>query len=518
MVVPQVLTGVKLVVGYLDKMYIDQGKNIQISIKEIHKEIENFNQEVFKNIEHKIIELKEGKVINPNVNSNISEYLNINEIAQETENLVSKLSNTSERIKKESTDSEELLSYFKAIKKYFELFQKDTFEQTQYESPIRKKIVTRLLGLTNLPQEQAEAVQIIHNFKNTLCKHYIEIKIKYVDLDHNLSKHWTSRKLKRLFYKFQKNPLGMTALLISSTTVVVGTSIYIFSNYSNIQFYIQYRNLPKKEFFYSRSGTWDDINKAIVENKELANLKLNPSPFDPRTAVPRLIKGELDFVQSTTAPSPEQYKEAKDIDVKLKAVPVGYYLIAIAVNQEVRISSITVPELGKIYTGEINNWKQLGGQDLKITPYKLSDKHPNSVFFRNFVLRNKEFSKRVVTVNTNTEALQKLKQKDLGGIYFGSASEIVDQCLINTLSVSYTKEDEPVSSYQEADTYNSKCARKTRKQSLDGLRKQYPLTRQIFVIYRENEKGNGIGNFYTSWLLSKKGQKLIKDANFIPIQ
>ncbi|MCC5620210.1 hypothetical protein [Nostoc sp. CHAB 5715] len=128
----------------------------------------------------------------------------------------------------------------------------------------------------------------------------------------------------------------------------------------------------------------------------------------------------------------------------------------------------------------------------------------------------KDFSEQVVTLETNTQALQKLK-KGANGIYFGSASEIVDQCLINTLSVSYAKTDKAISSYQEDGTYDSKCSRKTRKQSVDGLRENYLLINQIYVIYRDDEK-NSIGDYYSSWLLSEKGQKLIKNANFIPIK
>ncbi|MFN6481483.1 MULTISPECIES: PstS family phosphate ABC transporter substrate-binding protein [unclassified Nostoc] len=525
----QVLTAAKFVMNYIDKIYLNEDNILQLDIKQIHKEIENFHQEVLNLIQQKCIEIKDikqGKSVNNNSNSNsdIYQYLSIDDFANETENLVSKLTEKSERIKKEATDSEEFLSYFKAIAKYFELFKEDTFKKSQHDQPVRRTISTILFSLNKqglTEQEQAEAIQtisVLNSFKNTVQKHYIDIKIKYIDLDKDLSKHWTSRTLKKLFYKINKNPLKMTALLVGSTTLLIGTTIFSIKNYSNMELYIKYMNLPKREFSYSQVGTWDDINKEIVASKELAKLKLNSATYDPRTAVNRLIKGEIDFVQSISSPSSDQSKEAKEIEVKLKTVSVGYYLIAIAVNQELNLQSITFPELKKIYTGEITNWKQLGGQDLKITPYKLGDKHPNTMFFKDSVLSGRDFSEGVVTVDTNTEALQQLKQKDPGGIYFGSASEIVDQCLINTLSVSYTKQEKPISVYQEDGTYNNQCSRKTRKQSLDGIRDNYAFKRQIFVIFREDDKNNSIGDFYTSWLLSEKGQKVIKKANFIPIK
>ncbi|BDI20168.1 hypothetical protein ANSO36C_59700 [Nostoc cf. commune SO-36] len=525
----QVLTAAIVVMGYLNQMYINESNILQLHIKEIHKEIDIFNQEILNLIQQKSTEIKDirqGKSINKshNFNLDVYQYLNIDDFAQETENLVLKLTENSRKIKKQSTDSEELLSYLKAIEKYFQLFKEEAFKKSQNNQPVRKTMLTILFSLNKqglTEQEQSEAIQtinVLNSFKNTVQKHYIDIKIKYIDLDNDLSKHWTSRTSKKIFYKIKKNPLQMTALLLGATTVLTGSTIFTIKNYSNMELYIKYINLPKKEFLYSPVGTWDDINKEIISSKELAQLKLNPATYDPRTAVSRLIRGEIDFVQSISPPTSEQNKEAREIGIKLKAVSVGYYLIAIAVNQELKLQTITFPELKKIYKGEINNWKELGGQDLEITPYKLRDKHPNTIFFKDSVLSGRDFSEGVVTVDTNTEALKRLKQKDLGGIYFGSASEIVDQCLINTLSLSYTKQEKPVSSYQQNGTYNHECSRNTRKQSIDGIRNNYAFKRQIFVIYREDEKNNSIGDFYTSWLLSEKGQKLIKNANFIPIK
>lgn len=47
---------------------------------------------------------------------------------------------------------------------------------------------------------------------------------------------------------------------------------------------------------------------------------------------------------------------------------IGLDGIAIIVNPENGVSELTVEQIGRIYTGEITNWKELGGADLPIVP------------------------------------------------------------------------------------------------------------------------------------------------------
>ena len=83
----------------------------------------------------------------------------------------------------------------------------------------------------------------------------------------------------------------------------------------------------------------------------------------------RLINGEVDLIFSVPI-SEEQQKMADEAGVTLFMEPVAREGFVFVVNEDNPVDSLTSEQLRKIYSGEITNWSQVGGNDEPILPYQ----------------------------------------------------------------------------------------------------------------------------------------------------
>lgn len=89
-------------------------------------------------------------------------------------------------------------------------------------------------------------------------------------------------------------------------------------------------------------------------------------------AYERLIAGETDVI-FCAAPSQDQLDAAAAAGVELHMTPIGREAFVFFVNSDNPVTGLTVEQIQGIYTGEITNWKELGGRFQKIRPYQRAE-------------------------------------------------------------------------------------------------------------------------------------------------
>ena len=89
-------------------------------------------------------------------------------------------------------------------------------------------------------------------------------------------------------------------------------------------------------------------------------------------AYQRLIEGKTDII-FCAAPSKDQLAKAEAAGVELHMTPIGKEAFVFFVNSRNPVKGLTVEEIQGIYTGQITNWKELGGRFQKIRPYQRAE-------------------------------------------------------------------------------------------------------------------------------------------------
>ena len=281
--------------------------------------------------------------------------------------------------------------------------------------------------------------------------------------------------------------------------------------------------IPSGSFNYGGSTTWapvrGEVDPAIQTTWPQFHLTYtNPTSGVPGsgTGIKMLLNNQLAFAQSSRSLKDAEYQQARQQGFTLKQIPVAIDAIAFAVNPKLNIPGLTVAQLKDIYTGKLTNWNQVGGPNLPIVPYSRHPEDSGTVaFFMENGLEGQKFGANVQLIPTTTQALRQVSE-NLGGIYYASATEIIPQCKVKPLPLG-RKADELVPPYKEPSILPSQCPRSRNQLNATAFQSdKYPITRQLFVIIKQNNQPDQqAGEAYANLLLTSQGQDLIAKAGFI---
>ncbi|MFN6534960.1 MAG: substrate-binding domain-containing protein [Nostoc sp. EkiNYC01] len=283
---------------------------------------------------------------------------------------------------------------------------------------------------------------------------------------------------------------------------------------------------PSGTFLYGGSTSWEPIRE-LVDKKIPAkwpqfNLIYHTHPtfkLGSGTGIKMLLEGQISFAESSRYIRDYEFLRAANLGIKLKQVPVAIDAIAIAVHPSLNIPGLSIEQLKGIYIGEITNWQEVGGPNLKITPYSRPDDSGTTEFFKENILVNDNFGANVKFISTTNHALKKVgKNLNDGAIYYASASEVINQCIVKTLPI-IRELGKVIAVDKNGNIPGIKCPWENHKINIDVLKNDdYTITRYLFVIVKQNgQEEEKAGEFFANYLLSNEGQNIIEKAGFLRI-
>ncbi len=209
-----------------------------------------------------------------------------------------------------------------------------------------------------------------------------------------------------------------------------------------------------------------------------------------------LLEGTTEIAQTSRKIKFEEEIKLKKRNINIKEVIIAYDALAIIVHPSNPINKLTREELEAIFRGKVKNWKELGGEDLRIIPYARETSSGTYEFFKESVLQYKNYMNGIMSMPATGSVIQSIAQTK-GSIGYVGLAYINKE--VKALSVSYNK----------GETY-------THPSMNTGEGELYPITRPLYFYYDTAEES--VCSPFINYILSAEGQAIVKEIGFVQIK
>jgi len=199
-----------------------------------------------------------------------------------------------------------------------------------------------------------------------------------------------------------------------------------------------------------------------------------------------LINNEIDILFSS-GPSENQKKAMNESGAEYVFVPLLKEPLAIILNRANPVSNISVEAIRDLYFGDIENWKSLGGNDLKVKTYQLTDGNGSQTCFSHLVKGNK---------------------LDDSHIEVETMPGIIDDAADYEGAICYAFWSYYTKMYAHA---NTKMVRVNGCKVTDSA---YPINHEVYMIFKKDNPNKEIERI-RDFLISEEGVSLIRKANMV---
>ncbi len=259
------------------------------------------------------------------------------------------------------------------------------------------------------------------------------------------------------------------------------------------------------EGFLQIKGSDTIVNAAQKVSEEF--MKTNPDIFVAVTGggsgvgIASLINGTCDIATSSREMKAKEFELARKHGVEPNEITVAYDGVAVIVNKNNPVENLTLDQLRRIFTGEVKNWKEVGGKDLSIVTLSREVSSGTHMYFKEEVIRQgrkdstAEFSADTLLLTSSQAIVEEVVNNESAIGYFGMGY-VSDRT--KTLKIGKTAQDCYLADMQNV------------------MSKKYPLSRSLY--FYTNGKPRGILKKYIDFILSHQGQQQFAETGFVPLE
>jgi len=212
-----------------------------------------------------------------------------------------------------------------------------------------------------------------------------------------------------------------------------------------------------------------------------------------------LINGTCDIAIASRKMRDEEIEIAKKRGVEPKEFVVAYDGVAVIVNKNNPIDSLTIEQLHDIFTGKITDWKELGGKEGKVVTLSREVSSGTHMYFKEKVIRREdknsreEFSPQTLLLSSSQAIVEEVVSNEnaIGYLGMGYVSERVKAIKVGVGDSFYPPSVEYVSGGK------------------------YILSRPLQMY--TNGVPKGVVKLFIDYVYSPEGQRAFQETGFVPI-
>lgn len=208
------------------------------------------------------------------------------------------------------------------------------------------------------------------------------------------------------------------------------------------------------------------------------------------------LDGSTDIAMASRKIKMSEKMKLQDAGKAYKEVIIANDALSVIVNPNNKVSQLTREQLEGIFTGKITNWKEVGGDDEKIIAYSRESSSGTFEFFKEHVLKNKNYGTAILMMPATGAVVQSVSQTK-GAIGYVGFAYIEKN--VKPLKISYDKGK----TFIEPTVENAKT-------------KLYPVVRPLYYYYltKDETKVKPL----LDYILSDEGQKVVSEVGYITLK
>ena len=220
------------------------------------------------------------------------------------------------------------------------------------------------------------------------------------------------------------------------------------------------------------------------------------------TGIAALINGTVDIANASRSIKPEEAEEAKANGIEAIEFTVARDAIAIIVHPRNPVNQLTLQQISDIYSGKINNWREVGGDNRPIVRLSRETNSGTHVYFLEAVLRRgRKDDKTLFSTDTlllpSSEGITAEVRDNPNAIGYDGLGYVIPE--VKVVAVARDVWGPFVLPSAESVNDNS-----------------YPIARDLYM-YTAGQPSEII-KAYLDWILTPEAQQIVKALGFVPVR